>query len=503
MKKLLLTLSFAIIFCICAVFALSASAAQITVDSKPIDIVAYNIKGNNYFKLREVAMLLSGTKAQFDVGWDESTSTILLTSGTAYTGTDSIVATPIVNPIARNVPVAIKKDGAKILLNAYNINGNNFFKLRDLAAAFNFGVTWDAATNTVGIDTNSEYVFPEPTPGVMAINPYYISLSGLPATEVEKRLGEGTFVLSEPDKYVMMVRSGVATYEGDVQFHYGGLFGDNIDYKGLYPYSMTMPITKFFSNCPENVAVGQLKDFFLEFYEPDDYYSREEGTVLVGNYCGYSVYFNKNSETGIIDTVELTHGYTSYITEVVCVGQEHKNYIEKTLGKAYYDYLFSFGEKLILPNSSYYPAELGIEIIDFDGVGELDMLVVPGGEWWFDAPDTPRVYTRMDGEVVLLYQCLPGERIVSNHLTSEEFSSVWTIITSKDTPDGTGMAADYYIFRNGRKQFLMSARTHFDMDTYTETLYINNVISNISPGWFLESLGQEYYHDYKWLLLTE
>lgn len=488
MKKLFLALAISIIFAT-TVFALSSSAAQITVDSKPIDIVAYNIKGNNYFKLREVAMLLSGTKAQFDVGWDANTSTILLTSGTAYTGTDSIVATPIVNPVARNIPVAIKKDGAKILLAAYNINGNNFFKLRDLAAAFNFGVTWDAATNTVGIDTNSEYVFPEATPGVMAINPYYISLSGLPATEVEKRLGEGTFVLSDPDKYVMMVRSGVATYEGDVQFHYGGLFGDNIDYKGLYPSHMTMPITKFFSNCPENVTVEQLKTFFLESYIPTDYYLREK-YALVANYCGYNVYFVKNSETGIIDTVELSGGYSSYITEVVYVGQEWNNYIEKTLEKSYADFLHSFGEQFPFKNGSYPVGGLGVELIDFDGTGELDLLVI-SDSYWYDTEDTPRVYTKVGQEVVLLYECAPGENIVANYMTTEYgHDGIWTIMKHVDVQDGMG--ADYWTFRNGQKQFLMSARTHFDIDTYTETLYINNVISDSYR--FLDSLGQEYYH---------
>ena len=491
MKKLFLTLTVVVIF-VCTFFTLSTSASQITVDSVPKDIVAYNIKGNNYFKLREVAILLSGTKAQFDVGWDAESSTILLTSGTAYTGTDSIVATPIANPVARNTPVSIKKDGAYILLNAYNINGNNFFKLRDLAAAFDFGVTWDAATNTVGIDTNSEYVFPEAAPGIMAINPYYISFSGRCANDVEKKLGEGTFVLSEPDKYVMMVRSGVATYEGDVQFHYGGLFGDNIDYKSLYPSHMTMPITKFFSNCPENVTVEQLKGFFLESYVPTDYYLKEK-YALIANYCGYNVYFVKNSETGTIDTVELSSGYSSYMTEVVYVGQEWNNYIEKTLEKSYADFLHSFGENFPFKNASYPVRGLGVEIIDFDGTGELDLLVLPD-RYWDETEDAAKVYTKIGQEVVLLYECAPGESIVENHLTSEEFSTVWTIMINKDTPDGNGIAADYYTFRNGKKQFLMSARTHYDMNTYIDTLYINNVPSNISTGWFLESLGQEYYH---------
>ncbi|NLK35301.1 MAG: hypothetical protein GX301_07630, partial [Gracilibacteraceae bacterium] len=52
----------------------------------------------------------------------------------------------------------IYKDGKKISLAAYTINGNNYFKLRDIAKAFDIGVTWDGGTNTVGIDTSISYV---------------------------------------------------------------------------------------------------------------------------------------------------------------------------------------------------------------------------------------------------------------------------------------------------------------------------------------------------------
>jgi hypothetical protein len=48
-----------------------------------------------------------------------------------------------------------------IKLTAYTINGNNFFKLRDLTQAFNIGVTWDGATQTVGIDTKLDYEVPK------------------------------------------------------------------------------------------------------------------------------------------------------------------------------------------------------------------------------------------------------------------------------------------------------------------------------------------------------
>ena len=52
----------------------------------------------------------------------------------------------------------VSKDGQVIELTAYTINGNNYFKLRDLCNAFNVGVTWDSQTNTIGIDTNISYV---------------------------------------------------------------------------------------------------------------------------------------------------------------------------------------------------------------------------------------------------------------------------------------------------------------------------------------------------------
>jgi hypothetical protein len=53
---------------------------------------------------------------------------------------------------------AIYKDGSEIKLVAYTINGNNYFKLRDVAEAFNIGVTWDDATKTIRIDTKSDYI---------------------------------------------------------------------------------------------------------------------------------------------------------------------------------------------------------------------------------------------------------------------------------------------------------------------------------------------------------
>lgn len=48
-------------------------------------------------------------------------------------------------------------DGREIKLQAYSIEGYNYFKLRDIGKALNFGVIWDGANNTIRIDTNVGY----------------------------------------------------------------------------------------------------------------------------------------------------------------------------------------------------------------------------------------------------------------------------------------------------------------------------------------------------------
>ena len=49
-------------------------------------------------------------------------------------------------------------DGQRVQFEAYEIHGNNFVKLRDIGKAVDFGVTYDAAANTVHIDPDAPYM---------------------------------------------------------------------------------------------------------------------------------------------------------------------------------------------------------------------------------------------------------------------------------------------------------------------------------------------------------
>lgn len=139
----------------------SPTLSKVLVDDKAISFNAYLINDNNYFKLRDLAKVVSGTGKQFEVQWDDSKKTVNLFSNQPYTAIGSELTQ---GDGTGKIPVAnvakIYKDGTEIVLTAYNIDGYNYFKLRDVAQAFDIGVTYEGDTNTVGIDTGTGYVVP-------------------------------------------------------------------------------------------------------------------------------------------------------------------------------------------------------------------------------------------------------------------------------------------------------------------------------------------------------
>lgn len=134
------------------------TTSKVLVNGKAVSFDAYKISGNNYFKLRDIAKVLSGTDKQFEVTWDSAKNAINLISGQSYTPVGGELATGSgANQQAVLNTSTVYLDGKQIALTAYTIKGNNYFKLRDLGQSFDFGVGWDGANNTVTIDTNTGY----------------------------------------------------------------------------------------------------------------------------------------------------------------------------------------------------------------------------------------------------------------------------------------------------------------------------------------------------------
>ena len=137
----------------------SPTKSSVIVNGKSVAFDAYNINGSNYFKLRDIAKIISGTGKQFEINIDATKSTISLTSGKAYSpvGGELTTSTNTASVSTSLSSWTVYLDGKEVKLTAYLINGNNYFKLRDMGSAVNFGVSFSSSTNTISIDTSSSY----------------------------------------------------------------------------------------------------------------------------------------------------------------------------------------------------------------------------------------------------------------------------------------------------------------------------------------------------------
>ena len=136
----------------------SPTTSTVIVDGKQVAFNAYNINDSNYFKLREIAYALNKTEKQFKVVWDSDNDAIFLTSKQPYTAAGGEMAGRVSgNKTATQTNSRIILDGSDVQFTAYQIEGSNYFKLRDVGQAFRFNVSWDDARNTIIIDTSKEY----------------------------------------------------------------------------------------------------------------------------------------------------------------------------------------------------------------------------------------------------------------------------------------------------------------------------------------------------------
>ena len=128
------------------------------IDGDEADFPAVKIDGWNWLKLRDVAMLLSGTSKQFSIGYDEETNTIIITTGEEYE--------PLGGELEDMLPddFTAVASGQKILFNgklievaAYNIDGFNYFRLRDLMILLDIFVSYDEASGSITLDLGKPY----------------------------------------------------------------------------------------------------------------------------------------------------------------------------------------------------------------------------------------------------------------------------------------------------------------------------------------------------------
>ncbi|HAQ41186.1 MAG TPA: hypothetical protein DCM73_10385 [Clostridiales bacterium] len=131
------------------------AAQQVLVDKSPAVLSSYNIDGYNYFKLRDIAVILKSTQKEFEVSWDESAQCIALTSGKEYTsvGGELEISSEQGSKYAAQVISKIKFGEKELSLPSYNIDGYNYFKLRDVGDIIDFVPQWDTEAKVIKIVT--------------------------------------------------------------------------------------------------------------------------------------------------------------------------------------------------------------------------------------------------------------------------------------------------------------------------------------------------------------
>lgn len=130
------------------------STHKIAVDGALVAPQGYLINRENYFKLRDVAYILSETDAQFNVEWDNDRNCIILTGGEPYetVGGELEPSQTAVTYLADS-DSSVFYNGEEASMTGYRIDGNNYYRIRDIAKVIGFDIDYEPDTRTVQIDS--------------------------------------------------------------------------------------------------------------------------------------------------------------------------------------------------------------------------------------------------------------------------------------------------------------------------------------------------------------
>lgn len=120
------------------------------------NVRAYNINGNNYFGLRDLAALITYGGKGVNVNYYPERNTAIISlnqGGQAFVNSGS--TPPIRQIIPSNTKIYI--GDRRLNANAYLINSSNYFKLRDLLSALDVNVVYNPADNSMDIQPGKPY----------------------------------------------------------------------------------------------------------------------------------------------------------------------------------------------------------------------------------------------------------------------------------------------------------------------------------------------------------
>jgi len=103
-------------------------------------------------------MLLRGSTKQISISYDSATKIIDNTTRSSYTPLGDELQDTLASSITALASAQqIRLDGKVVNVVAYNIDGYNYLRLRDIATLLDFAVNYDEETRMVTLDLANAY----------------------------------------------------------------------------------------------------------------------------------------------------------------------------------------------------------------------------------------------------------------------------------------------------------------------------------------------------------
>lgn len=261
----------------------------LTVDSQDMSLWAYEINGDPYFKLRDLAMALNGTEKQFEVEWDGERDEVNLYSGTFYTPVGGELSVPTgKGPADAAISTSFFWYNS---LSSYVISGWHYIKLSDLAASLHFWIFCNVETHTAVINTGNNTInVPRSTGQAEPINNLALMNTGNSWSTSSDGHVALSYSASDGDSMVVTPATVGKTENGEYDYDdtYPGVYVS--EQKTAVAYGET-DLTPLYVICSDDMgktwnepvliqnSVG-VSSLYIGFTTPDD------GYLVIGNFHG-------------------------------------------------------------------------------------------------------------------------------------------------------------------------------------------------------------------------
>ncbi len=449
MKKFLFIISLMfIMFSFSGVYAafnhIEVSTQNVAVDGAQKKFEVYNIDGNNYFKLRDIASVLNGTGSQFSVNFNSEKNLIEVSKGKAYNsvGGEMVVGADK-SASAKESPQKIMIDNESKELKAFNIGDNNFFKLRDLGTELNFGVDFDSANSRVLITSVKATEVSNITNVVAKIyeGTMYVEI------DTDKPVSDySLFTLTDPNRIIIDIpNSNNKVDKKEVDVNYNGLTKVRMGDQGNSINRIVLDTEKVFdykieqSEDKKTLYLALSSSFVLKnaLSEPDKNLYVYNGSIIglpEENKSG-----EENNDTPVLTGNEAKISsitYTASTNKLKISADKEITYSASTMKNPYriivdiQDAVLSIdGDKTITPNNK------NVKSINFsqDGVNKVKVVIELKKELEYSISEKSKSLEVILKEIVtedLVYKKLSNSATITLYNVDEDMFSVVESISS-------------------------------------------------------------------------